>query len=221
MVLGWRRLAPATPFIVLFNTLAYARFITLVFVAIWLLVERRNGLWLPWMVAAGFVAFAAPSAIGLGVVAALFVVTWAATRRLAADARPSTAQTALLVLAHGTGLVWLAQPRFHADPLSLALRALNMPLLPWAAARYGLLVAVLVAFVVLLRAKRLRLLFIVAASYVFYAHWNWRYLPLIWGSSTLDYWLGLRIGKTEDPRRRRVWLLATVIANLGILGLFK
>ena len=220
-MLGCRRPAPATPFTVLFNTLAYARFFTLVFVAIWLLVERRNALWLPWLVAASFVAFAAPSAIGLGLVAGLFAVTWAVTRRHAADARPSVAQTASLVLLHGTCLVWLAQPRFHSDPLSLALRALNMPLLPWAAARYGLLASVLVALVVLLRMKRLRLLFIVAASYVFYAHWNWRYLPLIWGSSTLDYWLGLRIGKTEDPRARRVWLMATVIANLGILGLFK
>jgi D-alanyl-lipoteichoic acid acyltransferase DltB (MBOAT superfamily) len=206
---------------VLFNTLAYARFLVLVFVAIWLLVEQRGALWLPWLATASFVAFAAPSIPGLLVAAALCAATWATTRRIAPDARPPAAVVASSVAAHGAVLTWFAWSRFHSDPLSLALQALSVPILPGLLARYALLCVLLLTFGVLLRLKRLRLLFIVVASYVFYAHWNWRFLPLIWGSSTLDYWLGLRIGRTDNARKRCIWLAATVIVNLGALGLFK
>ena len=34
---------------------------------------------------------------------------------------------------------------------------------------------------------RLRIVFLLAASYYFYASWNWRYLPLIFASSTIDF----------------------------------
>ena len=55
---------------VLFNTLAYAEFFGLVFVATWVLVERRWAALLPWV---GLFLFAAahPSWLGLGVAWAL------------------------------------------------------------------------------------------------------------------------------------------------------
>ena len=37
---------------------------------------------------------------------------------------------------------------------------------------------------VLARFKKLRLLFLLAASYFFYSRWDYRFLPLIWASST-------------------------------------
>lgn len=205
----------------LFNTLAYARFFVLVFVALWLLVERRGALWLPWLTVAGFVAFAAPGIPGLFAVAGLLGVTVWIVRGSSAQAPPRAGATLVSVALHSAVLVWLSWRHFHSDPLSLALRGLEVPAFasPWA--RYALLGVAIAATVALLRTKRLRLLFIVVASYIFYAHWDWRFLPLIWGSSTLDYWLGRRIGQTEDPRRRRAWLTATVIVNLGALGLFK
>jgi len=206
---------------VLFNTLAYARFLVVVFVAIWLLIERRNALLLPGLAVAGFVVFAAPSWLNLALVAPLIGLTWAMLRRTPSDARPAWFATTSAVLLGGATLHYLTLRHFHSDPLSLALRALNVPLIPGAWGRYGLWAAVLAAAVLLLRAKRIRLLFIVAASYVFYAHWDWHFLPLIWGSSTIDWWLGHRIGNTEEPRRRRAWLMATVVVNLGALGLFK
>ncbi|MCU0693755.1 MAG: MBOAT family protein [Polyangiaceae bacterium] len=82
----------------------------------------------------------------------------------------------------------------------------------------------LVAFIVawaLVRLRTLRLIFLFAASYFFYAGWNWRYLPLIFASSTVDYWLGHFISREDDPRKRKLWLTATVVVNLGFLGLFK
>jgi D-alanyl-lipoteichoic acid acyltransferase DltB (MBOAT superfamily) len=73
----------------------------------------------------------------------------------------------------------------------------------------------------LVRARKVRMVFILCASYVFYAHWDWRFLPLIWGSSTIDWLLGRAIGRARTPRRRKQWLVATVIVNLTILGIFK
>src|SRR5690606_41560282 len=72
-----------------------------------------------------------------------------------------------------------------------------------------------------LTARKVRLLFILGASFIFYAHWDWRFLPLIWGSSTVDWLLGNAIARAEDPRRRKLWLVGTVVVNLGVLGFFK
>lgn len=81
-----------------------------------------------------------------------------------------------------------------------------------------------VVFVVswlLARARRLRIVFLLLASYVFYAHWDYRFLPLIWGSSTADFYLARAIARAPDDRRRKLWLIATVVLNLGVLGFFK
>jgi D-alanyl-lipoteichoic acid acyltransferase DltB (MBOAT superfamily) len=73
----------------------------------------------------------------------------------------------------------------------------------------------------LARFRKVRVTFLLAASYVFYAHWDWRFLGLIFGSSTIDWWLGNRIARENSPATRRLWLLATVAVNLGVLGFFK
>jgi D-alanyl-lipoteichoic acid acyltransferase DltB (MBOAT superfamily) len=62
---------------------------------------------------------------------------------------------------------------------------------------------------------------LLAASYFFYAQWDWRFLPLIWGSSTADWLLGNAIAGAASQRRRKQWLALTVVMNLGVLGLFK
>jgi D-alanyl-lipoteichoic acid acyltransferase DltB (MBOAT superfamily) len=66
-----------------------------------------------------------------------------------------------------------------------------------------------------------RILFLLGMSYGFYAGWNWRYLPLIFGSSTVDYFLARAIDRSESAAARRRLLLVTVVLNLGFLGFFK
>ncbi len=66
-----------------------------------------------------------------------------------------------------------------------------------------------------------RAVFLLVLSYYFYASWNWRYLPLIFGSSTVDFFLARAIAREERPRARRVMLAVTVALNLGFLGFFK
>jgi D-alanyl-lipoteichoic acid acyltransferase DltB (MBOAT superfamily) len=66
-----------------------------------------------------------------------------------------------------------------------------------------------------------RIILLLAMSYGFYAAWDWRYLPLIFCSSTVDFLLARLIGAEERPQRRKLMLIATVVLNLGFLGFFK
>jgi alginate O-acetyltransferase complex protein AlgI len=73
----------------------------------------------------------------------------------------------------------------------------------------------------LLRAKTLRLAFLTGASWFFYAWWDWRYLPVLIGATSVDYVAGLWIFRSEDERRRRLLLAASLTTNVGILAYFK
>jgi len=68
---------------------------------------------------------------------------------------------------------------------------------------------------------RARNILIVIASYLFYGWWDYRFLALLIFSSVLDYFVGLGIARQTDPRRRKLWLACSVVANLTILGFFK
>ncbi|MFH0878227.1 MAG: MBOAT family protein, partial [Lentisphaerota bacterium] len=68
---------------------------------------------------------------------------------------------------------------------------------------------------------RLRNLLIVAASYVFYGWWDYRFLSLILISTLLDYFAGLGIEQAATPGGRKGWLMASLAGNLLILGFFK
>ena len=62
---------------------------------------------------------------------------------------------------------------------------------------------------------------LLVASYVFYAAWDWRFLSLILISTLVDYVAGIKIDGAHSTTRRKVWLAASLFANLGILGFFK
>ena len=69
--------------------------------------------------------------------------------------------------------------------------------------------------------RRAQNLLLLAASYVFYGWWDWRFLGLLAASSLGDYWLGGRIADTHEARGRRRLLTLSLGANLGFLGIFK
>ncbi len=96
----------------------------------------------------------------------------------------------------------------------------------------------------LLKDRRLaRLLFLVAVSYGFYFYgtleaawdakelgnpvpfgeyrWATLCLAVIFLGSSLDFWIGKKLAKTENPRARKALLLASVLYYLGILAVFK
>ena len=69
---------------------------------------------------------------------------------------------------------------------------------------------------------RLQNLFVVAASYVFYGWWDWRFLFLIAFTSLCSYAAGLLIEKYRGaPRKAKAVNVINIIVNLLILGAFK
>lgn len=68
---------------------------------------------------------------------------------------------------------------------------------------------------------KLQNLLLLAASYFFYGWWDWRFLSLIAFSSLVDYLVGINLAKTDDPKRRKLLLLASICVNIGFLGFFK
>jgi alginate O-acetyltransferase complex protein AlgI len=71
------------------------------------------------------------------------------------------------------------------------------------------------------RHKNARLAFLTAASWFFYAWWDWRFLPLMLATTTVDYVAALAIERMDDTRRRRLLLVLSLAVNLGLLGYFK
>jgi D-alanyl-lipoteichoic acid acyltransferase DltB (MBOAT superfamily) len=68
---------------------------------------------------------------------------------------------------------------------------------------------------------KLQNLLIVAASYLFYGWWDWRFLSLIIFSTIVDYFVGLGLSKHENRTKRKVLLWISILVNLGFLGFFK
>ncbi|WP_202219106.1 MBOAT family protein [Okeania sp. KiyG1] len=95
-----------------------------------------------------------------------------------------------------------------------------------------------------------RKIWLLICSYIFYGAWNWRFLSLMLASTVIDYIVGLMISrpiiddansdwetketdktknfdwnniasKPIDSRQRQLWLVLSLIGNLGILGFFK
>ena len=68
---------------------------------------------------------------------------------------------------------------------------------------------------------RLRHLMLLAASYLFYCAWDWRFAGLLVFSTLLDFLVGRAIYEVKSLRRKRQFLLVSLIGNLGVLGFFK
>ena len=94
--------------------------------------------------------------------------------------------------------------------------------------------AVLVVYWLLPRRASWQNGFVLLASYVFYASWNLRLLPLIWLATAVDYWAGLRIADNRPSRdaegtpegraarrRMRIALAVSLVYNVGQLAFFK
>jgi len=59
--------------------------------------------------------------------------------------------------------------------------------------------------------------FLIAASYLFYGWWDWRFLILIAFSTVMDY----HLGRLVAARPRKSWVVLSVVLNLALLGVFK
>jgi alginate O-acetyltransferase complex protein AlgI len=73
----------------------------------------------------------------------------------------------------------------------------------------------------LLRARTRQNVLLLAASWIFYGAWSWKFLLLLLGSTVLDYVCGLLIARAPDRRRKRLVLTVSVTVNLLFLATFK
>lgn len=71
------------------------------------------------------------------------------------------------------------------------------------------------------RNRRFRNLFLLAASYVFYGWWDYRFLGLIAFSTVIDFAIGNAIHKSAKSSNRKLLLTASLVVNLGLLAYFK
>lgn len=86
------------------------------------------------------------------------------------------------------------------------------------------------------RSIKLRNLFLLTASYVFYGWWDWRFLSLVIISSLQDFFIGKYLHKLnlnensvgDDivaikgiQRKKKIWLCVSIVVNIGLLVFFK
>ncbi len=66
-----------------------------------------------------------------------------------------------------------------------------------------------------------RWILLLMASYYFYMSWNPKYMILILTSTLITYLSGISIGNTNDKQKKKLYLILSLISNLGILFIFK
>jgi len=72
-----------------------------------------------------------------------------------------------------------------------------------------------------LKKVKSRQIILLIASWYFYAAWKPEYIILLLVSTGVDYFASLKIASSEDERKRRTFLLLSIIINFGILFGFK
>lgn len=69
--------------------------------------------------------------------------------------------------------------------------------------------------------QRMRNIFLLLASYYFYANWDWRFCGLLLVVTVSNFVLGRFIHQSKIPAYRRAALYAVLLVNLGVLAVFK
>ena len=73
----------------------------------------------------------------------------------------------------------------------------------------------------LLRTSRSKKALLLVASYLFYGAWNPPFVLLLAASTVVDWYVARGMARLEVPRQRRLLLVLSLIANLGLLSFFK
>lgn len=68
---------------------------------------------------------------------------------------------------------------------------------------------------------RFRWAFLLGISCYFYMVFKPVYILILAGTIVVDYIAGIYLEKTSDPRKKKLFLVASIIANVGVLAVFK
>jgi D-alanyl-lipoteichoic acid acyltransferase DltB (MBOAT superfamily) len=69
--------------------------------------------------------------------------------------------------------------------------------------------------------KQQRYLLMTVAGFVFYGYWDWRYCGLLLFSSLFSFGMGMAIDRSKERRTRLLFMTASIVVDLGLLGFFK
>ena len=85
---------------------------------------------------------------------------------------------------------------------------------------FALFILVVLAVSACLRRRHLPV-FLIGASYYFYAGWDISYLPLLLATTALGYGICRALAGEEAVRRRKRLLALSLAGNIGLLAFFK
>ncbi|MFN0187335.1 MAG: MBOAT family O-acyltransferase [Bacteroidia bacterium] len=68
---------------------------------------------------------------------------------------------------------------------------------------------------------RFRWSLLLTASCFFYMYFIPVYILILFGTIIIDYFAGIYLEKTVDPKRKKIYLICSLIANIGVLAVFK
>ncbi|HXD32418.1 MAG TPA: MBOAT family protein [Pyrinomonadaceae bacterium] len=88
-------------------------------------------------------------------------------------------------------------------------------------ANYFIFLAIVFFVYCLLARKRVPVLFLLAASYYFYALWNVKFLALVFLLSTVDFMVALLLERSRGSVARKLLLTVSVASDVGVLFVFK
>ena len=73
----------------------------------------------------------------------------------------------------------------------------------------------------LLPTKKTKNLFLLFSSYFFYGYWDWRFCLLLFLSTLIDYFVGIKLFNTNRNHIKKRLLFVSIFFNLGMLFIFK
>lgn len=88
-------------------------------------------------------------------------------------------------------------------------------------AEFAYLFAIIFVLLLVFSSPLVRKIIILSASCVFYAYWDWRFLGLLILVTVIDYYISRLLLRAKGQREKKSLLAASVILNLGVLGIFK
>lgn len=88
-------------------------------------------------------------------------------------------------------------------------------------AEFAYLFAIIFALLLAIPSPLVRKIIILSASCVFYAYWDWRFLGLLILVTVVDYYISKFLIRAQGQKEKKILLAASVILNVGVLGIFK
>jgi alginate O-acetyltransferase complex protein AlgI len=66
-----------------------------------------------------------------------------------------------------------------------------------------------------------RKIILLIASFIFYASWNWKFIPLLLAITFIDFFASIQIHDSSSTKIKKLYLILSLSANLLILLIFK